>query len=135
MLGPVFGSQQDDPGAPDEERAQVGVAALGDAPEDGARFRRRRAGNVDLYRYVLMPRAVRTRTLSSRTVISAMLGAASAPVRFIQSARAAGMVEVARNSSDATSVALEVCVSDLATFEVARAQCMRGAPTLRASAG
>jgi len=34
VLGPVFRSQQNDPGAPNEERAQVGIAALGDAPED-----------------------------------------------------------------------------------------------------
>ena len=36
MFGPVLGSQKNDPGAPNEERAQIAVAALGDAPEDGA---------------------------------------------------------------------------------------------------
>ncbi len=34
VLGPVFRSQQNDPGAANIQRAQVGVAALGDAPED-----------------------------------------------------------------------------------------------------
>ena len=34
VLGPVFRSQQNDPGAANEQGAQVGVAALGDAPED-----------------------------------------------------------------------------------------------------
>ncbi len=34
VLGPVLRSEQDHPGAADKQRAEIGVAALGDAPED-----------------------------------------------------------------------------------------------------